>query len=216
MYWLDTFNQVTRLVSPQGFFLGQLLALGPNQSTLNKNFLGIVGTQKTFSNQVYSSADLQLLAAAGIDVITNPVPGGSYFGARFGHNSSSNPLIHGDNYTRMTNYIASTLNAGMGQFVGVPQAANAIGAAGTPSANALGTLNAYFANLQAQNLIGTPGGPVAYSNQIDVNNNPALQVGLGYLSSYTKVQYQSIIEELLVTIQGGQTVQIQRLSTVAV
>lgn len=216
VYWLDTYNQVTRLVSPQGFFLGQLLALAPNQSTLNKPMQGVVGTQKTYSNQVYSDADLQLLASAGIDVITNPVPGGSYFGARFGHNSSSNSLIHGDNYTRMTNYIASTLNVGMGQFIGQPQAANAIGLAGTPSANALGTLNTYFATLQGQGLIGTPNGPVAYSVQMDAVNNPALQVGLGYLQANVKVQYQSIIEFFLVNVQGGQTVQIARTATVPV
>ncbi len=55
---------------------------------------------------------------AGIDVIANPCPGGTYFGSRLGRNSSSNPLTNGDEYTRLTNYIAATLNAGMGIFIG--------------------------------------------------------------------------------------------------
>jgi hypothetical protein len=159
---------------------------------------------------VYSNADLQQLAAAGIDLITNPVPGGSYFGARFGHNTSSNPLIHGDNYTRMTNYIAATLNAGMGKFVGMTQAANSIGQSGTPSAQALATLSAFFDNLQDQNLIGIRGGPPAYSVEVDAANNPPSRVALGYLQADVAVQYQSIIEFFLINVEGGQSVQITR------
>jgi hypothetical protein len=172
---------------------------------------GIVGTQKSISNQQYATADLQSLGIAGIDVIANPVPGGAYFGARFGHNSSSNPLTNGDNYTRMTNYIAGTLNAGMGKFVGLPQAANAIGVAGTPSANAQATLGTFFDNLQGQGLIGAIGGPIAYSVQIDVNNNPQSRVALGYLQADVAVQYQSIIEKFLINTAGGTSVQIQRV-----
>jgi uncharacterized protein len=216
IYWTDAANQITRYVSPQGFFLGMLLAQAPNQSTLNKPMSNVVGTQRTQGNQVYSDAELQQLAAAGIDVITNPCPGGSYYGARFGRNSSSNGQIRGDNYTRMTNYIAATMNAGMGVFIGQPQPANAVGVAGTPSANALGTLNAYFANLQGQNLIGVPNGPVAYSVEIDAQNNPQAQVGQGYLQATIWVQYQSIIEYFLLNITGGQTVQITRTAVVPV
>ncbi|MDV6321125.1 hypothetical protein, partial [Chromohalobacter sp. HP20-39] len=90
---------------------------------LNKQIYGVVGTKKSYANQTYSSAELQSLIQAGIDLITNPVPGGSYFGCRAGHNSSSNSLTQGDNYTRMTNYIASTINAGMGKYVGQLQSA---------------------------------------------------------------------------------------------
>ncbi|MEB2620506.1 hypothetical protein, partial [Kocuria rosea] len=99
-YWLDTYNQILRLVSPQSFVAGLLANLSPQNSSLNKQIQGIVGTQKSYANQQYSSAELQQLGIAGIDLITNPVPGGSYFGARFGHNSSSNPVTNGDNYTR--------------------------------------------------------------------------------------------------------------------
>ena len=210
IYWLDTVNSITRVLSPQAFFAGLMANQAPNQSTLNKQMQGIVGTQKSIANQQYSAADLQQLGIAGIDVITNPVPGGAYFGARFGHNSSSDPLRNGDNYTRMTNFIAATLNVGMGKFIGLPQAANAIGVAGTPSANAQATLGTYFDNLQGQGLIGAVGGPIAYSVQIDANNNPQSRVALGYLQADVAVQYQSIIEKLIVNLMGGTSVQIQR------
>ena len=38
---------------------------------------------------------------------------------RGGINTSSNAATNGDNYTRLTNYIAATLAAGMGQYVGM-------------------------------------------------------------------------------------------------
>ena len=208
--WLDTVNAVTRVISPQAFFAGELVALAPNQSTLNKPMQAIVGTQKSISNQQYAAADLQQLVSAGLDVITNPVPGGAYFGARVGHNSSSNPLTNGDNYTRMTNFIASTLNAAMGKFIGQAQAANAIGFAGTPSANANATLGFFLDNVQAQGLIGAVGGPPAYSVQIDTNNNTPQQVALGFLIATVLVQYQAIIEKFLINVQGGTSVTIQR------
>lgn len=201
VYWLDTYNSVQRLVSPQGFFLGLLANQSPQNSSLNKQMQGISGTQKSLSNQVYSSADLQLLVAAGIDLITNPVPGGSYFGARFGRNSSSNPLIHGDNYTRMTNYIAATLNAGMGIFVGQLQSK-------TVRDNALATLSNYFSNLQQQGLIGDPNGAVAYSVTLNDSNNPPNRVALGYMQADVQVKYLAVIDYFLVNVQGGQSVNI--------
>ena len=112
----DNVNGVTRLISPQGFEAGKLAALSPQNSSLNKPMQGIIGTQKTLLNQQYSLAELQAITAARADLITNPCPGGSYYGARFGRNTSSNAAINGDNYTRMTNYIAATLNAGYGHL----------------------------------------------------------------------------------------------------
>lgn len=204
--WLDTYNNQQRFVSPQGFMVGMLINMAPNGSSLNKPMNGIAGTQKSAANQTYSAADLQLFGTSGIDVITNPIPAGASFGARFGRNTSSNPLTNGDNYTRMTNYLATTGNAAMGIFVGRLQAANAIGFAGTPSADAAAALRAFSNNLQSQGLIGVPGGPVAYGVQIDSTNNPQAQVSLGQLQAKWWVQYQSVITEFLINVQGGQSV----------
>jgi hypothetical protein len=203
VYWLDSYNGVLRLISPQGFMAGMLANLSPQNSSLNKQMQGIVGTQKSIANQQYSNAELQQLGAAGFDIITNPVPGGSYFGARFGRNTSSNAVIHGDNYTRMTNYIASTLNAGLGKFVGLLQSASV-------RAQALATLSAYFDNLQQQGMIGDPNGDPAYSCVLDASNNPASRVALGYMQADVKVKFLAVIEYFLVNVEGGQSVQIQR------
>lgn len=205
-YFNDTVNGVVRLISPQGFIGGLLANLSPEQSSLNKQLYGIVGTQKTYANQRYSGAELQLLGQAGIDVITNPSVGGSYFSARFGRNSSSNPVIHGDNYTRLTNYIAATINAGMGLFVGRLQSV-------TEHREAANTLRDFLARMEFQGMIGNAQGTTPFSVQIDDNNNPSSQVALGIQQADVKVQYLSVIEFFLVNVMGGQSVQISRQQT---
>lgn len=205
----DTVNGVQRLISPQGFSAGLLSNLSPQNSSLNKQMYGIVGTQKTLANQTYSSADLQALGQAGIDVITNPVPGGSYFGARFGHNTSSNAVTNGDNYTRMTNYIASTLNAGMGWVIGKPQ---------TPALRlqAKASQDNFLSNMLQQGMIGTADGSPCFSVILDNTNNPPSRVSLGYMQCDVKVIYLSIVEKFLINVEGGQSVQIIRQSTAPV
>lgn len=197
VYWLDTVNQATRLVSPQGFVAGLLANQSPQNSSLNKQIYGVVGTQKSLSNQTYSSAELQSLIGAGIDVIANPVPGGAYFGCRSGHNSSSNSLTYGDNYTRMTNYIASTINAGMGKYVGQLQSP-------TVRAQAQATLSNFFSAMELQGMIGAVNGGPSFSVQIDANNNPMPRVALGYMQADVKVIYLSVIEKFLVNVEGSQ------------
>ena len=203
VYFNDTVNAQVRLISPQGFIAGLLGNLAPQNSSLNKPLYGIVGTQKSAANQVYSTAELQALIQAGLDVITNPVPGGFYFGARCGHNTSSNAVTHGDNYTRMTNYIAATLNAGMGQFVGKLQ---------TPDVRrqAKATLDAFLSNLQQQGQIGTADGSPCFQVVLDTSNNPQSRVALGYMQADVKVIYLSVIEYFIINLEGGQSVQISK------
>jgi hypothetical protein len=206
VYFNDTVNNQVRLISPQGFVAGLLSNLSPEQSSLNKMLYGVVGTQKSYQNQVYSGAELQSLGQVGIDLITNPVPGGQYFGARFGHNSSSNAVTNGDNYTRMTNYIAYTLNAGMGKYIGQLQSA-------AVRRNAAATVSAFLDGLWNQNMIGNANGTIPYSVQIDSANNIPSRVALGYMQADVKVQYLSVIEKFLINVEGGQSVQINRTST---
>lgn len=206
IYWLDTVNAVTRLVSPQGFIAGLLSNMSPEQSSLNKQLYGVVATQRSIQNRVYSGAELQLLGQAGIDVITNPVPGGNYFGARFGHNSSSNPVIFGDNYTRMTNYIAYTLNAGMGRFVGKLQGLDPTDAT---RSGAKATVDSFCAGMKQQNMIDN------FSSICDLSNNLPSRIALGYMQMDVKVRYLSVVEKFLVNLEGGQSVQVARVNTAA-
>lgn len=205
VYWNDTQNNApNRLVSPCAFAAGLLANLSPQNSTLNKALLGIVATQKSITGLPYTTADLQVLALAGIDVICNPVPGGRYFGCRNGRNASSNPAVHGDNYTRMTNFIAATLNAAMGIFVGKLQSA-------TVRRQAKTAIDTFFANLQQQGMIGVADGSSdAWVCVLDNSNNPFSRVALGYMQADVQVTYLSIIEFFIVNLEAGQTVQITR------
>jgi hypothetical protein len=208
VWWNDTVNQQTRLVSPQGFAAGRLANLSPEQSSLNKPLYGVVGTQKSGqpgSTQAtsYSSADLQALFSAGIDVIANPQPGGAFWGVRCGHNSSSDAAVNGDNYTRLTNYIASTLNAGMGQYVG--QVINA-----TLFQRIRSTQLQFLANMILAGMLGSTDGSTPYSVICDTSNNPQSRTALGYVQCDAQVQYQAINEKFIINIEGGQTVQVQR------
>jgi uncharacterized protein len=207
IYWNDQVNNQLRLVSPQGFVAGLLGNLSPQNSSLNKQVYGVVGSQKsgapgTGQAQVYAEADLQALFQAGIDVISNPQPGGYYWGVRGGFNASSNAAENGDEYTRMTNYIASTLNAGMGLYVG--QTINT-----ALLRNIRSTLMSFLSNLLQQGLLGTPDGSIPYSAVCDTSNNPQSRTALGYVQADVSVRYMGINRYLIVNLQGGATVTIQ-------
>jgi phage tail sheath protein FI len=207
IYWNDQANGLTRLVSPQGFVAGRLGNLSPEQSTLNKPLFNVVGTQMSGvpgSGQTssYSDAELTTLFEAGIDVVSNPQPGGAYWGVRCGHNTSSNQATNGDNYTRMTNYIAATLAAGMGLFVG--QVINA-----SLFQQIRSTQLSYLQGLLSQGVLGTLDGSPPFSVICDLSNNPLSRTSLGYVQSDAQVQFQGINEKFIVNVEGGQTVIVQ-------
>ena len=208
LYWYDQTNAQTRLVSPQGFVAGRLGNLSPEQSSLNKQLYSVIGSQKSglsSSGQTttYSSAELQTLFQNGIDVISNPQPGGAYWGVRCGHNSSSNAATNGDNYTRLTNFIAATLASGMGQYVG--QLINA-GLFRRIRATQL----SFLQNLLGQGILGSTNASVPFAVICDISNNPLSRTSLGYVQSDAQVQYQGINEKFIVNMEGGQTVTVSK------
>ena len=199
--WLtfyDTANNQNRLVSAQGFVGGLIANLSPNQSTLNKPLYGIAGSQKaglvsTGQQATYSSAELQQIEQAGIDVIANPAPGGSYWAVRIGHNSSSNAVIQSDAYTGMTNFLATSLAAGMGIYVGQVITATLFG-------NIRSTLLGFLGNVAGQNMIGP------YAAVCSATNNPQSRTALGYVQADVQVQYLGINEKFIINLQGGASV----------
>ena len=206
LWWSDQVNNTVRLVSPQGFAAGRLANLSPEQSSLNKQIYGIIGSQRTGTpgsgqNTTYASAELSALLGAGLDLICNPVPGGSYWGVRGGNNTSSNAAIDGDNYTRLTNYIAETLAAGMGQYVGQVINSNLF-------QQIRSTQLSFLNNMYGQGLLGSTDGSLPFSVICDTSNNPPSRTGLGYVQSDAQVQYQAINERFIVNVEGGQTVQV--------
>ena len=204
----DTANGMPRrLVSPQAFVAGLLSNLSPEQSTLNKPLYGIVATEKSTTGVPYTAADIQALVAAGIDVIANPSPGGRYFSCRIGHNASSNPAVRGDNYTRMTNFIATTLNRGMGIYIGALQSRRKDDVTRRRAKNTLDAFLATMANTQPYPMIDE------FQVVLDKTNNADVTIGLGYMFAYVKVVYMSIVEFFVINLEGGQTVQIVRQGT---
>lgn len=197
VYFLDAVNNLQRLVSPQGVKAGLKAALGPAQSVLNKPVQGIIGTQKSVLNQVYSTAELISLGAARGDLITAPNPGGNYFGFRFGRNASSDPGKHQDTYTTMTNYLARSMAAapGTGQFVGRNITPNEM----REAQSAIGSF------LQGEK-DATPARIQAYSVQVNAANNPSSQTSLGIEKATVMAQYLSVVEYFAVDFTGGQTV----------
>lgn len=208
VHWSDPVTGTIRLVSPQGFVAGRLANLSPEQSSLNKPLYAVIGTQRSGSpnaNQAstYSAAELAALLSAGIDVIANPQPGGHFWGVRGGRNSSTNQATAGDNYTRMTHFIAATLAAGMGQYVG--QVVNAL-----LFRRIRATQLSFLQNLLGQGILGSTDGSQPFSVVCDLSNNPASRTSLGYVQSDAQVQYQAINERFIVNMEGGQTVQVLR------
>ena len=206
LYWYDDVNSQTRLVSPLGFVAGCLSNLSPQQSSLNKPLRSIIGSQKSGlatsgQSSAYSSAELQVLFSVGLDVVCNPAPGGAYWAVRCGHNSSTNPIVASDSYTRMTNFIANTLASGMGLYVG-----NVINS--TLLSNIRATLLGFLSNLLNQGILGSVDGSTPYAVVCDGSNNSATQTALGYVQADVQVRYQGINEKFIVNLQGGQGVSV--------
>jgi len=199
-YYNDLTNGLIRLVSPIGYVCGLLANLSPEQSSLNKPILGVVSTQTVSANQVYSDGDLSQLISAGIDVITNPNPGGNYYGCRLGVNASSNTATREDPYTRLTNYIAYTIAQAGGKFVGLLQTP-------TEQLDAKTCLINFLQGMQDNGMID------AFSVQLDVTNNPPSSQQAGYQIATVAVRYFSVIRYFIVNLQGGQTVQVTVANT---
>jgi hypothetical protein len=211
VYWQDNQSGIPeRLVSPQGVALGRYATLSPEQSALNKPVFAVIGTQRTKLARPFSRADLQALGQAGIDTITNPLPGGAYFGFRFGRNSSSNPVLRGDNYTRMTHFLALSMDQGMGRFVGRLHSESL-------RRQCKQTLDAFLEAMMPTSQDALDGMIEDFLVICDESNNPPNRRGMGWLAATVQVRYLSVVEFLHVALEGGQTVQItrQRISTAA-
>lgn len=206
----DTTNGLLRTISPQGFWLGRRVNLSPQRSSLNKMINGVVSTQKTAARQVYQQTDISQLYQAGLEVISNPSPGGSYFGCLTGRNSSSASGTHGENYTTMTDFIAATLNAGMGIYVGELQS---LMANDLTRSRASATLSAFLSNLQAPGGDATQAMINSFQVVLNTTNNSPTTIGLGYMFAYVKVIYLSVVEFFIINLEGGQTVVITTAST---
>jgi uncharacterized protein len=202
--YFDATNNQNRLLGPTTFWAGRQAALSPERSSLNKPLYGIVSTQRTAQSAPYTSAEIGAIKNARLDVITNPSPGGNYFATQTGVNASSNAATLGDNYTRMTNYLALTLANAFGRVIGENQTADLRN-------DVRSAMQSFLANLWRLGMIGDVNNPTAapFSVQIDANNNPSQAVANGYMQANVAVKYLSVVFYFVINLQGGQTVSIQ-------
>ena len=206
LYYYDATNQVVRLVSPVAFHAGKRVSLTPNDSTLNKELYGILGSQKSGlvgsgTLTAYTSAEVLAIELARLNVIGNPSPGGSYWSCLIGHTTSSDSGIWTENYTIMTFMIAKSINGSLGKYVGLPITKSLM-------QSAKSALLSMFSMLETYGYIGTTDGSPAYAVVLDTSNNSVAQTGSNVLQANTSCNYQGIVEQFFVNTQGGSTVTI--------
>lgn len=208
IYWRDLTNGVTRLVNPSAFDAGKLVGMSPEQSALNKPLAGILGSQKSGlaqgSASQYSRAEKADMFRNGIDVIAFPSSGGNYWSVAGGVNTSSNPDTNGDNYARVMDYLASTVDSGMGSEIGGVINADTFRNVTTRLDTFLG--NCVSAGILSNDEDGNP----PYVVLCDKSNNPQSRTSLGYLQVDVQVRFQSITRYLTINVEGGQTVVLVR------
>lgn len=200
-YWKDTVNGINRMIAPATFEAANISSRSPHISTLNKRISNIVATQRSLASQPYSLSEIGAINTARLDVITNPCPGGNYFGMRSGLNASSVQAQRDDTYTRMTNYLALTLAASFGYVVGENQTVDL-------RRETKSTIESFLSNLEDQRMIGDPNSGPAFSVQIDAANNPDSRVALGYMQADIQVKYLNVVRYFLCNLEGGGSVSI--------
>jgi hypothetical protein len=189
IYWFDTTNNVTRLVSPQGFVAGRLSNLSPQNTSLNQQIYGIVGTQTSYANSRYVLADVTTMVSNGLDAIINPapgIPGSNYWATATGQNTSSNLLTNDDSYTRLTNFLALTFYYALGMYIGQ------LNSPGVDD-QFIATLNTFLQNLTNEGMIA------GFNVVLQQAASPyTLQV-------LVQVAYYHPIRNILINLQGGIT-----------
>ncbi|MGC8703722.1 MAG: phage tail protein [Thiomonas sp.] len=202
-YFYDSLNGQQRMLSPATWSAAKAASLIPPYSNLNKRLFTLIATQRSQTQIPYSSAEIQQAFTSRLDVIAANSPGGPYFSARTGLNTSSNPTQNDDTYTKMTNYLAFSLaQSSLGAVVGQPQTADL-------RKQVKGALDGFLLDQFGQGWIGDPNNPTAqgaFSVVCDATNNPATRVALGYLQADVKVKYLNTVRFFVVNMEGGGAV----------
>ncbi len=198
----DTWNGQLRLISPAAFVVGKVAALSPQFSPGNKPMNIITATSRTLAMSPYSDAELGKLFSNGIIVITNPCPGGKFFGLRSGLNASSNSTINGIEYTRMTNFLAYSIQQSFGIFVDLPQTTTS----NDPlRSKASANLSNFLSGLQSQSMIQAFNVDMSFG---EGKVNTTSSVEAGFMIANVPVQYMNTARFFVVNLVGGRTVNV--------
>lgn len=213
-YFYDSVNQLTRLVNPCAFYIGLAGDLSPEQSPINKPLTGVVATQKSAASQTYSDAELSQAELGGIDLIVGPpvTPGGFYYTFITGRTTSSNTAGNEDNWTRLTNFLARSLNSkAAGSIVGRLQS---LRSDDQTRSDAKALVDGFLASLKDP-AVGSYGNGIIedFATQCDTGNNPVQLIVRGYLFLYAKVKYLNVVRYFVIKLAGGGNVTITSQST---
>jgi hypothetical protein len=205
----DSQNGLARLVNPTAFSLGMIGNLSPEQTPLNKPLRGVIATQKSQTGQTYSDAELSIAELGGVDLIVGAptTPGGNYFTFITGRNTSSNTAGNGDEYSRMTFFLASSAQSkAAGSFVGRLQS---IRPTDKTRLDAKALFDGFSAQL-ADPASGSQGNGMidAWSTQCDLNNNTPNLQARGFLFLYWSVRYLNVVRYFVVKLAGGGNVSV--------
>ena len=126
------------------------------------------------------------------------------FGCAIGLNSSSDHTRNGDNWPRLTSFLARSLTGpgALGTLIGLDV---------TPSfwTDGYAMLDAFLSGLVGAGTIQ------GYNIEFSPANNPQAQVDTGLVVAQVLVKYLSIARVFLVNMQSGQTVVLPATQTAA-
>lgn len=210
VYWQDTANNMRRLSPPTAFIGGHWATRSPEQSPLNDRVLLVVGTERTDpvnGTIPYSPSEIGQLNTAGVMFISNPCPGGAYFGIRTAASTSPAQATRPVEYWRLTMFIARSIELGLGFAVGQLQSQQ-------PNDDLRNqvkmVLNSFAQNLQAAGQIDSGIGFCEYSNSPSAKFgngvNTAASVAQHYMYALFKATYLSSVWYFVISVQGGTTV----------
>lgn len=212
VFWQDSVNNLRRLSLPTPVIGGFWATLAPQNSPLNKQVQLVIGTERNdpvAGTNAYSPTEIGALNIAGIIIVSNPCPGGSYFGIRTAASTSPQPATAPVEYWRLTMFIARTLAGagGLGQYVGQLQSS-------VPGddlrASVKMTLNSFGETLANANVVQSAIGFCEFSQSGSAKfgngmNTPA-SVAQHYMYALFRATYLSSVWYFVCTMQGGTTV----------
>lgn len=209
----DTQNGLARLVSPQAFQIGLAGNLSPEQSPINKNLIGVVATQTSTQGLVIADADETVAQTGGIDVIGQSEDlGETFFSFLTGRNGSSNTAANGMEYTRLTNFIARSLQGSATRsIVGLLQSSKSTD---PTRSKAKMILDTFFGGLASPSVGSNGYGLIdSWSVKCDLTNNPPNLQALGFLFAYCAVRYLNVVRYFVIKLAGGGNVQVSVQNT---
>lgn len=192
----------SRFISPAPGTLGALLTGAPQNSPINTTFTagGTYRTSSLGSPAPYSPAEIGQCQSGRILLITSPIPSGPALGFATGVNASSNPATSPVEYTTLTLFIAKSLAASFGKWIGQNQG---IVDPDPTRSGAEDDLTLFLEGLLQAGQIA------AYSAVCNLSNNPKNLIAQHFLFAQASATYLASVWFFLLSFTGGTTVQVQ-------